>query len=128
MKDYITQVHITFSSLIPTINTNKKMKSSSLHTSMVEAMKKALKLLIDFIDHIHTMKLIIEEKQKKTTKASLSCSIRIFQNNLHDKKDKLDTTKCGFKALIDLTKVMGRIFMKGRVEAFVNNIGNFLTT
>jgi len=47
---------------------------------------------------------------------------------LHDKKDKLDTTKCGFKALIDLTKVMGRIFMKGRVEAFVNNIGNFLTT
>lgn len=128
MKDYITQVHITFSCLVPTINTNKKMKSSSLHTSMVEAMKKGCKLLVDFIDQIHKMKLIIEEKNFKTTKASFSRSIRIFQNNLHDKKDKFDTTKRGFKALIDLTKVMGRIFMKGKVEAFVNNIGNFLTT
>lgn len=95
---------------------------------MVEAMKKGCKLIVDFIDHIHTMKLIIEKKQKKTTKASLSCSIRIFQNNLHDKKDKFDTTKHGFTSLIDLIKVMGRIFMKGRVETFVNNIGNFLTT
>jgi len=69
MKDYITQVHITFSNLIPTINTNKKMKSSSLHTSMVEAMKKGRKLLIEFIDHIHTMKLIIEEKQTKNHKS-----------------------------------------------------------
>jgi hypothetical protein len=95
---------------------------------MVEAMKKGCKLLVEFIDQIHKMKLIIEEKQKKTTKASLSRSLRIFQNNLHDKKDKFDTKKHGFKALIDLTKVMGGIFMKGRVEAFVNNIGNFLTT
>jgi hypothetical protein len=44
---------------------------------------------------------------------------------LHDKKDKFDTTKRGFKALV--TKVMGRIFMKDRVEAFVNSIGNFLS-
>jgi hypothetical protein len=43
------------------------------------------------------MKLIIEEKQKKTTKASLSCSIKIFQSNLHAKKDKFETTKCGLK-------------------------------
>jgi hypothetical protein len=49
----------------------------------------------------------LKRNKKKTTKASLSCSIRIFQNNLHDKKGKFDTTKCGFKALIDLTKVMG---------------------
>jgi hypothetical protein len=128
MKDYITQVHITFSHLVPTININKKMKSLSQYTSTVEAMKKGCKLLVDFIDHIHTMKLIIEEKQTKTTKASLSRLIKIFQNNLHDKKDKFDTTKRGFKAPIDLTKAMGRIFMRGRSEAFVNNIGNFLTT
>jgi len=70
------------------------------------------------------LKLYIEKKKK----TSFSHSIRIFQNNLHDKKDKFDTTKRGFKALIDLTKVMGGIFMKGRVETFVNNIGNFLTT
>jgi hypothetical protein len=66
--------------------------------------------------------------KRNKKKASFSRSIRIFQNNLHDKKDKFDTKKHGFKALIDLTKVMGGIFMKGRVEAFVNNIGNFLTT
>ncbi len=32
------------------------------------------------------------------------------------------------QGLIDLIKVMGRIFMRGRIEAFVNNIGNSLTT
>jgi superfamily I DNA/RNA helicase len=69
---------------------------------MVEAMKKGCKLLVDFIDQIHKLKLYIEKKQKK---ASFSRSIRIFQNNLHDKKDKFDTTKRGFKALINLTKV-----------------------
>jgi hypothetical protein len=41
------------------------MKSSSLHTSMVEAMKKGCKLLVDFIDQIHKLKLYIEKKQKK---------------------------------------------------------------
>lgn len=46
---------------------------------MVEAMKKALKLLIDFIDHIHTMKLIIEEKQKKPQKLLFHVQLEYFK-------------------------------------------------
>jgi len=69
----------------------------------------------------------LKRNKKKPQKLLFHVHLEYF-NNLHDKKNKFDTTKCGFKALIDLTKVMGGIFMKGRVEAFVNNIGNFLTT
>jgi hypothetical protein len=68
MKDNVIQTHITFSHLVPTININKKMKSSSLHTSIAEAMKKGCKLLVDFIDHIHTMKLILKRNKKKSLK------------------------------------------------------------
>ncbi len=33
---------------------------------MVEVMKKGCKLLVDFIDQIHKLKLYIEKKQKKS--------------------------------------------------------------
>jgi hypothetical protein len=84
-----TSTH-NFSHLVPTINTNKIMKSSSLHTSMVEAMKKGRKLLVNFIDHIHTMKLIIEEKQKKKPQKLLfHVQLEYFKQNCMIKKINL---------------------------------------